>query len=100
MENFALAYLGAGLGAGLAIIGAAIGVGIIGAKGVESMARQPEMSGEIRTAVIIFAALIEGLTFFALVITFMLATMKPVVTPNANVDNKAHTPAPAAAEHK
>jgi F-type H+-transporting ATPase subunit c len=96
--DISLAYLGAGLGAGLAIIGAGIGVGVIGAKGVESMARQPEMSGEIRTAVIIYAALIEGMTFFALVITFMLATMKPVVTETKSVEQKAA--APAAAEHK
>ncbi len=98
MENIALAYLGAGLGAGLSIIGAGIGVGVIGAKGVESMARQPEMSGEIRTAVIIYAALIEGMTFFALVITFMLATMKPVSVSNQAVENKANVP--ATAEHK
>jgi F-type H+-transporting ATPase subunit c len=97
--DISLAYLGAGLGAGLAIIGAGIGVGVIGAKGVESMARQPEMSGEIRTAVIIYAALIEGMTFFALVITFMLATMKPVVTETKNVE-QPKAAAPAAAEHK
>ncbi len=97
MEYLGLAYLGAGVGAGLCIIGAAVGIGMLASSAIESMARQPEMSGELRTTMIIAAALIEGMTFFALVITFMLSTMKPSAPP-VGVDTKA-APA-AAAEHK
>ena len=56
------------IGAGVTIIGAGLGIGRIGASAVESMARQPEASGQIQTAMIISAALIEGVTFFALII--------------------------------
>jgi F-type H+-transporting ATPase subunit c len=52
----------------MVIIGAAIGIGWLTRSAVESIARQPEMSGDIRTAMIISAALIEGVTFFALII--------------------------------
>ncbi len=58
------------IGAGLVIIGAAFGIGRLGASAVESMARQPETAGNIQTAMIIAAALIEGVTFFALIIIF------------------------------
>lgn len=67
-----LGLLGAGLGAGLAIIGVGIGIGLIGGRAVEAMARQPEMAGNIQTAAIILAALIEGATLFALVVTFLI----------------------------
>jgi len=56
------------IGAGLVIIGAALGIGFLAKGAVESMARQPEIAGNIQTAMIIAAALIEGVTFFALVI--------------------------------
>jgi F-type H+-transporting ATPase subunit c len=56
------------IGAGLVIVGAAFGIGRLGAAAVESMARQPETAGSIQTAMIIAAALIEGVTFFALII--------------------------------
>ena len=59
---------GAAVGAGLIIIGAGFGIGKIGASAVESMARQPEVAGSIQTAMIISAALIEGATFFALIV--------------------------------
>ena len=83
-----LSYLAAGLGAGLIVIGAGMGIGRLAGQAIEGMARQPEVSGELRTAMIIAAALIEGFTFFALVIVFMLATQKPkaiepVVNPTA-----------------
>jgi F-type H+-transporting ATPase subunit c len=64
--------LGAGLGAGLIMIGAGVGIGMIGGRATEAMARQPEISGNIQTAAIILAALIEGATFFALVIMFLM----------------------------
>ena len=64
-------YLGAALGAGLVLIGAGLGIGRIGGSAVESMARQPEAAASIQTAMIISAALIEGATFFALIVCMM-----------------------------
>ncbi len=60
--------LGAGLGAGLTTLGAAKGIGHLAGNAVESMARQPEVRGNVFVAMIIAAALIEGFTFFALVV--------------------------------
>ena len=57
-----------GLGAGLVILGAGLGIGRIGGQAVEGMSRQPEAAGSIQTAMIISAALIEGATFFALIV--------------------------------
>jgi F-type H+-transporting ATPase subunit c len=62
---------GAAFGAGLVIIGAALGIGRIGGQAVESMSRQPEAAGNIQTAMIISAALIEGATFFALIVCML-----------------------------
>lgn len=56
------------IGAGIVMLGAAFGIGKIGAAAVESMARQPEVAGDIRGAMIVAAALIEGATFFALIV--------------------------------
>ena len=67
-----LKYIGAGLGAALAVIGAAIGIGKIGAAALEASARQPEVAGGARITMIIAAALVEGATFFALVICLMM----------------------------
>jgi F-type H+-transporting ATPase subunit c len=64
-------YLGAAIGTGLVMLGAGFGIGKIGSSAVESMARQPEVAGNIQTAMIIAAALIEGATFFALVVCMM-----------------------------
>jgi F-type H+-transporting ATPase subunit c len=64
-------YLGGALGAGLVILGAGFGIGRIGSAAVESMARQPEVAGNIQTAMIIAAALIEGATFFALIVCML-----------------------------
>jgi F-type H+-transporting ATPase subunit c len=58
----------AAAGAGLIIIGAGLGIGKIGAAAVESMARQPEKAGDIRGAMIVAAALIEGAAFFGLIV--------------------------------
>ncbi len=66
------AGIGAGLGAAITIIGAGIGFGKIGASALESMARQPEIAGQIQTAMIVIAALLEGATFFALIICIIL----------------------------
>jgi F-type H+-transporting ATPase subunit c len=59
---------GAAVGAGLIILGAGFGIGRIGSAAVESMARQPEVAGNVQTGMIISAALIEGATFFALIV--------------------------------
>jgi F-type H+-transporting ATPase subunit c len=59
------------IGSGLVTIGGAYGIGRLAASALESMARQPEVAGSIQTAMIIAAALIEGFTFFALVICFL-----------------------------
>ncbi|MEM7572391.1 MAG: ATP synthase F0 subunit C [Bacteroidota bacterium] len=56
------------IGAGIAALGAGIGVGLIGSKSTESIARQPEATGDIRTAMILTAALVEGAALFAIVV--------------------------------
>ncbi len=61
----------AAIGAGLAAIGAGIGVGRIGGSALESMARQPELIGEIRANMIIAAALVEGVALFAVVLALL-----------------------------
>jgi F-type H+-transporting ATPase subunit c len=66
--------IGAGIGAALAIIGAGYGFGRIGSAALESMARQPEVAGKVQTAMLIIAALLEGATFFALIVCIILAT--------------------------
>ena len=67
----ALGKIGAALGAGLVAIGAGLGIGKIGASAMESMARQPEMAGNIRTSMLIIAALIEGVAMFAVIVCFI-----------------------------
>lgn len=73
--NLSLGYLGAAIGAGLATIGAGIGIGKIGGGAMEGMARQPEAGGDIRSTMIIAAALVEGVAFFAVVVC-LLVTLK------------------------
>ncbi len=62
------ASIGAGVGAGLAAIGAGIGIGRIGASSLEASARQPELYGKLFTLMIVAAALVEGVAFFAVVV--------------------------------
>lgn len=59
---------GGALGAGLAVIGGGLGIGLIGARATEAIARQPEAGAAVQTAMIISAALIEGATFFAIIV--------------------------------
>ncbi len=59
------------IGAGLAVIGAGIGIGQIGGKAMEAIARQPEAAGDIRTNMIIAAALVEGAALFAIVVALI-----------------------------
>lgn len=63
----------AAVGAGLAVIGGGIGIGLIGKGAVESIARQPEARGPIGTNMILMAALVEGATLFAVVVAFLAA---------------------------
>src|SRR5689334_1533594 len=63
--------LGSAIGAGIVLLGAGFGIGRIGSSAVESMARQPEVAANIQTAMIIAAALIEGATFFALIVCML-----------------------------
>jgi F-type H+-transporting ATPase subunit c len=68
----AWAMLGAGLGAGLATLGAGFGIGRLAGQAMDGMARQPEMAARIQTGALIFAALIEGVALFAIVIAFLI----------------------------
>ena len=61
----------AAIGAGLAVIGAGLGIGRIGGSAMDAIARQPEAAGKIQTAMIIAAALIEGAALFAIVVAMM-----------------------------
>jgi F-type H+-transporting ATPase subunit c len=69
---FSGAAVGAGIGAALTIIGAGYGFGRIGSAALESMARQPEVAGRIQTAMLIIAALLEGATFFSLIVCILM----------------------------
>ncbi|MCF8713667.1 ATP synthase F0 subunit C [Joostella atrarenae] len=61
----------AGIGAGLAAIGAGLGIGKIGGSAMDAIARQPEAASKIQTAMIIAAALIEGVALFAVVVALI-----------------------------
>jgi F-type H+-transporting ATPase subunit c len=72
-----LGYIGAGFGAGLCLFAAASGIARLASAALEGTARQPEAAGTLRTSMIIPAALIEGLAFFALVVCLLLALKVP-----------------------
>lgn len=67
-----LAKMSAGIAAGIVVVGAAFGIGRIGSAAMEAIARQPESSGDVRSGMIIAAALIEGVAFFALAVCFLI----------------------------
>ena len=71
--DMSFAIMGAGIGAGLSAIGAGIGIGRIGGSAMESIARQPEAGGKIQTAMIIAAALIEGVALFGVVVCLLIS---------------------------
>ncbi|MCK5075465.1 MAG: ATP synthase F0 subunit C [Calditrichia bacterium] len=73
MFHLAMAYLAAGIGAGITIWGAALGFGKIGSQAMDATGRQPEAGNVIRTTMIILAAMLEGATFFALIVQIVLA---------------------------
>lgn len=60
------------VGAGIAVIGAGLGIGLIGSKAMEAIARQPEAAGEIRSNMILMAALIEGAALIAILLSFFV----------------------------
>jgi F-type H+-transporting ATPase subunit c len=70
--NMALGYGLAGIGAGIAAIGAGIGIGNIGKNAMEAIARQPEATGDIRTNMIVIAALVEAVALFANVVCLLV----------------------------
>ena len=67
----AIKYLGAGFGAAIAAIGAGIGIGKIGSSAMEAIARQPEAAGDIRSNMIVIAALSEGVALFAVIVCLL-----------------------------
>lgn len=71
-----IAALGAALGASLAAIGAGIGIGKIGGSAMEAIARQPEAAGDIRSNMIVIAALIEGVALFAVIVSALAIFIK------------------------
>jgi F-type H+-transporting ATPase subunit c len=73
MDPKMFAYIAAGFGTAFTIIGGAFGIGKLASAAMEASGRQPEAAGDIRTSMIIAAALIEGISLFALVICILLA---------------------------
>ena len=67
----ALAKIGACIGASIAVIGAGIGIGKIGSSAMEAIARQPESAGDIRSNMIVIAALVEGVALFAMIVCIL-----------------------------
>lgn len=73
MDQLISGYFAAGIGAGIVTIGAGLGIGKIAAMAMDGTARQPEAAGDIRTSMIIAAALIEGISLFGQVVCILLA---------------------------
>ncbi len=90
-----LGYLAAGFGAGIIMLAAASGIAKLSAAALEGTARQPEAAGNLRTSMLIPAALIEGLGFFALVICLLVA-----LTLNGISEKALRVASPVAAEGK
>ena len=76
MTSAALAYLSAGFGAGLCVLGGAFGIGRLAAAAVEGTARQPTAGADIRTSMLIAAGFIEGATLFGVVVCLLLSQIK------------------------
>ena len=73
MDPKVMAYFAAGIGAALTIIGGAAGIGRLAAAAMEGIARQPNAAGDLRGAMVLAAGLIEGVTFFSLIVCILLA---------------------------
>ncbi len=69
-------YLGAAIGAGLAVIGAAIGIGTLASSALQGIARQPSAAGDIRNNMILTAALVEGVALIAEVVAILIVFLK------------------------
>ncbi|PJZ77178.1 ATP synthase F0 subunit C [Leptospira neocaledonica] len=92
--EFGLGYIGVGIAAGLAILGAGLGIGRIGGSAAEGISRQPDAAGKIQTAMIISAALIEGAALFAIVIAFLAGgTLNTAVTKASAAKTEVSAPA-------
>ena len=76
LEAILTTQFGAALGAGLVAIGAAYGIGKIGSAAMDAMARQPEKMGDLRSSMIIAAALVEGVAFLAVIVALLAVVMK------------------------
>lgn len=94
-EGFA--WLGAGLGIGLAALGTGLGIGMLGAKSVEAVARQPEAAGTIQRIMVLAIAFIEALCLYALLIAIMLVGKGKAVSnpaeappPGTSIEQPAH----------
>lgn len=70
-----VAKIGGAFGAGIAVIGAGLGIGRIGGQAMDAMARQPEKIGDLRSSMIIAAALVEGVAFLAVIIALLAVVM-------------------------
>ncbi len=97
MLYLGLGYIGAGIGAGLCVVAAAFGIARLASAALEGTARQPEAAGALRTSMIIPAALIEGLGFFALVICLLVALNLGL--PKSSAGGSSSAEAPAAEAH-
>lgn len=84
-------YIGAGIGAGLAVLGAGLGIGKLAAAALEGSARQPEMAGKLQITMIIAAALIEGLGLIALITCLLAGLTLNGIAKNANLGHVAET---------
>ena len=71
LESAALAKLGAAIGAGIAAVGAGLGIGRIGDSAMQAIAHQPEATSDIRSNMIIIAALVEGVALFAVIVCLL-----------------------------
>ena len=76
VAGIAWGYLGAAIGAGLATVGAGIGIGKIGKSTMEAIARQPESAGNLRTSMIIAAGMVEGAALFAIIVALLAIVIK------------------------
>lgn len=70
-----VAKMGGALGAGIAVIGAGLGIGRIGGEAMAAMARQPEKIGDLRSSMIIASALVEGVAFLAVIVALLAVVM-------------------------
>lgn len=70
-----VAKMGGALGAGIAVIGAGLGIGRIGGQAMDAIARQPEKNGDLRSSMIIAAALVEGVAFLAVIVALLAVVM-------------------------